>query len=182
MKYAISLILLFTALSCSNNPADPEYNSEFLPLREGNWWKYKGSLDMTVNVESVVKINGEFYYLIVRSFPESSDTLRLRYKFNDRLMIWFEDKEYLYIDFSLPEGSKWNSFYNFYGEIRAKGLNSTVPAGIFSNVTEVLFENTLISDVYEFNRYAPGVGMISSSGFRRNFSLVQAQVNGNIYP
>lgn len=137
---------------------------------------------MTLRVESAIKINEEFYYLIVRYFPESSDTMRLRYENNDRLMIWFEGKEYLYIDFTLPEGSKWNTYYNFYGEIRVKGLNSTVPAGIFSNVTEVLFDNTLISDVYEFNRYAPGVGMISSSGFRRNFNLVQARVNGNVYP
>lgn len=182
MKYLISLLFVFTALTCSDNPVAPETGSEFFPLNVGNWWRYTGTLDMIIRVEDKVKINNNFYYLLIKTYPESSDTMRLRYDNRERLMIWFDGQEYLYIDFSLPEGSRWNSYYNFYGQIRNKGLNSTVPAGIFSNVTEILFDNTLISDVYEFNRYAPGAGMISSSGFRRNFYLTQAQVNGNIYP
>jgi len=137
---------------------------------------------MNIFVSSREVINDVGYYIIIRSFPSSADTLRLRYEKNDRLLILFEGEEFLYIDFSLPPGSTWNTYYNFYAEIRNKGLNYTVPAGIFSNVTEILFENTLISDVYEFNKYAPGVGMISSSGFRRNFNLASAQVNGKIYP
>jgi hypothetical protein len=97
-------------------------------------------------------------------------------------MIYFEEIEYLFIDFTLPEGGRWNSYYSYYGLIRGKNLNSTVQAGIFSNVIEILFENTSISDIYELNRYAPGVGMISSAGFRRNFELRSAFVDGKSYP
>jgi hypothetical protein len=97
-------------------------------------------------------------------------------------MINFEGKEYLFIDFNIPERSRWNSYYSYYGLIRGKNLNSTVQAGIFSNVIEILFENIAISDIYELNRYAPGADMILSTGFRRNFELRSAFVDGKSYP
>jgi hypothetical protein len=182
MKYLAGILLLILPISCSENPAGPIYNSEFFPLEIGNRWEYTGGVEMTIEVKEFSLVDNKGYYILVRSFPMASDTLLLRYERDDRLMIYFEGDEYLYLDFSLPAGSRWNSYYHFFAEIRAVGLTDTVPAGTFNNITEVLFENTLISDVYEFNRYAPGVGMVFSGGFRRFFELKSALVNGIEYP
>jgi hypothetical protein len=182
MKYFIVLLLLIILPGCNDNPGDPVYNSLYFPLSVGNKWEYTGSVDMTIEVVSFTPIKGRFYHTLVRYFPEASDTMHLRYDRNDRLMICFEEEEYLFIDFTLPEGSTWDTYYSYYGVLRGKNLNSIVQAGIFNGVTEILFENYLFSDIYELNRYAPGVGMVSSLGFRRHFELRSAVINGISYP
>jgi hypothetical protein len=182
MKYILALSLALILAGCRDNPSDPVYNSVYFPLRSGNNWNYSGTGDMRIEIESLVVLRGVYYFRTVRTFSEASDTLFLRYRSNDQLMIYFEGDEYLYIDFSLPAGSTWDSYYFFYGQMRRRDLNTTVSAGIFSNVIEVLFENTRVSDVFEMNQYAPGVGMISSAGFRRYFELHSAFVNGVNFP
>jgi len=181
MKYFYALVLLFLHLSCSNT-TEPVYNSVFFPLQTGNQWEYSGSQNFKIEVKNLVNLNNKFYYLVVKSFPASADTMKLRFESQERLLINFRGEDYLYIDFNLSKGNRWNTYSDFYGEIRDKGLNQAVPAGLFNNVTEVLFDNTVISDVHEFNRYAPEVGMISTSGFRRYYELVSARVNGKSYP
>jgi hypothetical protein len=182
VKYVIGTFFLLFFYSCADDPSGPEYKSEYYPLSIGNKWSYTGFVEMEIEISELRWVNNLPYFVLVRTFPAAADTLLLRYVSDNRLVILFEEKEYLYIDFTFPKGSKWDSYYNFYGEIRETGLQATVPAGTFSGVTEVLFENTLISDVYEFNRYAPGVGLISSHGFRRSFELKSAFVNGKNYP
>jgi hypothetical protein len=183
MKYLFGIVVLFMFAGCGDNPVDPvPYNSVYFPLELGNRWNYSGSVDMRVEVSSIEPYGGKNYFAVVRHFPGASDTLLLRYERDDRLMIFFDGEELLYVDFSLPVGSTWDTYFYYTCTMRGKDLNSTVPAGIFDGVTEVLFENTLISDVDELNRYAPGVGLISIFSFRRNFVLESAFVNGINYP
>jgi hypothetical protein len=97
-------------------------------------------------------------------------------------LIYYEGKDYIYIDFDRPLEEEWNSYGDYYGYIRQRNISAQVKAGKFDNVTEVFMDNRSVSDGFEFNRYAPNVGPVESIRFRVTLTLINARVNGVDYP
>jgi hypothetical protein len=174
--------------SCNEESAPffPVLTSEYFPLQVGNKWTYKwllNDLEWTGEVTGTKVIGSHQYFVFIRTYPDNFiDTSYFRVDSNNVIIINFLNEDYIYIDFERPIREEWQSYEHFFGYVRRRDLTVTVDAGTFTNVTEVFFDNTVVSDLYEFNHYAPNVGLVESYGFRRASILVNAVVNGVTYP
>ncbi|GAB4286053.1 MAG: hypothetical protein Kow0098_00760 [Ignavibacteriaceae bacterium] len=182
---AIPVIMFLSVFSCSdiNITEVSGYESEFFPTKVGNKWIYDNQ-GVEWNIETTGKtiIKGLSYYIFVSTYENIPDTNYYRISNDGKVIINIDGEDYTFIDFNAPIGEEWQMYYDFYGIVRQLDLQTTVPAGTFSGVTEIFIDNTKFSDVYEFNKYAPGVGLIESVGFRRFSYLQSAVVNGIVYP
>lgn len=179
-------VFLINSCNYESSPVFPVYTSEYFPLQIGNKWTYKWLLDdqlWTNEVTGTKIIDEHLYFICVRSYNDGFiDTSYYRVDNNNVVIINFLNQDYIYIDFERPIREEWPSYADFFGYIRRKGLSFSVDAGTFNDVIEVFWDNTTVSDLYEFNHYAPNVGLIESFGFRRASVLVSAVVNGVSYP
>jgi hypothetical protein len=184
----LSILPVIFISSCKeeSEPFSPVLTSEYFPLQVGNKWTYKwllNDLEWTGEVTGTSIIGSQKYFVYVRTYPDNFiDTSYFRVDNNNVIIINFLNEDYIYIDFERTIREEWQSYPDFFGYVRRRNLTVTVDAGTFDNVIEVFFDNTVVSDLYEFNRYAPDIGLIESYGFRRASILVNAIVNGISYP
>jgi hypothetical protein len=178
-------IIFLNSCDEESSPFFPALQSEYFPLQVGNRWTYKWLLDdqqWTAEVKGTRIIGPHLYFVYARSYPDGFvDTSYFRVDSNNVIIINYLNEDYIYIDFERPIREEWQSYPDFFGYVRRRNLTVTVDAGTFNNVTEVFFDNTVVSDLYEFNHYAPDVGLVESFGFRRASILVSAFVNGIFY-
>ncbi len=179
-------ILFFSSCSRENSPLMPALSADYFPLQVGNMWTFKSSSDSSVQVYEITdtKVFGEHvYFERVRTFSDGTkDTIYFRIAENNIVLIYYEGSDYIFIDFDKPLEEEWNSYGDFYGYIKQRNISVQVEAGSFNNVIEVFMNHRSVSDVSEFNRYAPEVGLVESTGFRFNLTLSSARVNGVNYP
>lgn len=155
----------------------------FFPLNQGDKWVFNdGGQDWTLETGGIHRLGGTDYTAMVRVYQRSSDTSYFRTDGADRVFIYWEGKEYLYIDFARSTGDIWSTYNDFTGAIEEKGKILSLPAGTFDNVTQVIFNNSAIQDAYEFRDFAAGAGLVQITAFRRVSKLKSANVNGITYP
>ncbi len=91
-------------------------DSIFLPLHAGNIWQYmKTTYDSDgpsyslayISVENDTLIEDKIYY----EMTEFSDLIRYS-KFEKKLYIRWQDSDYVHIDFNLPNGTPYQSFWD----------------------------------------------------------------------
>lgn len=182
-KSILFAVLLFSG--CYEDRIEPiiSYSANYFPMQTGNWWIYQtDSLDLTVEITRIKVFNSNYWYEIIKTFDGEVDTMFCKAGSNEKVFIFFDNRDELFLDFDRPDGQIWESFGNFYSKINRRGLNIQTPAGNFENVIEIFTDNYHLSDLYEFNKYAPGVGLVETIGFRRIFRLKNAFVNGITYP
>jgi len=183
LQFTLCSVIL-VLFSCSeDSPLFPEFTTDYFPTAVGNKWVYNnGTLDWTIEIEATKIIDKKTYYVFVRNYDGARDTNFYRVAENNLVFVWFDDKDYTYINFDAPINQQWQFHSGYYGFVRERNLTDTVTAGSFTDVTEILIANHIISDVFEYNCYAPGVGLISTGGWRRYSELKSATVNGITYP
>jgi hypothetical protein len=187
-KLIIMIIPILTFISCSreNSILTPVLTGEYFPLQVGNRWTFHSSFDNNswiYEITDTIVFGEHVYFERVRTFSDGSkDTNYFRIDEDNVVLIYYEGADYIYIDFEKPVEEEWNSYGDFYGFIKQKNISTQVEAGSFNNVIEVFMDNRSISDVYEFNRFAPGVGLVESIRFRFSLTLSSARVNGINYP
>lgn len=185
--FAVIIIVCFN-ISCNkeNNLLFPLFTSEYFPLQVGNKWTFESSFDNNIWVYEITdtKVFDEHvYFERVLTFSDGTNMKDyFRVTENNIVLIYFEGRDYIYINFEGPIGEVWDSFGQNFGYVRQRNLSAQVDAGTFNDVLEIFFDNRAISDVYEFNHYAPGVGLVESIRFRFILSLTSARVNGINYP
>jgi len=188
MKKLFFLVMILGFYSCSTDSdiLIPEETSEFFPLQVGNRWEYISSLDSSIwkyEITDTKVFNQHVYFERVLTFSDGTkETEYFRVTDSNVVLIYYEGEDYIYIDFNRAIGEEWNSYDDFFGFIRQRNITTTVEAGTFTNVTEVFMDNRSYADIFSFNRYSPGVGLIEVFRFRFNLSLVNATVNGINYP
>lgn len=188
MKKLILLLIVLLSGSCNkdSNVLTPVLTSEYFPLQVGNKWVFISSFDSsswTYEITDTKIFNEHVYFERALTFSDGSEYIDyFRVAENNLVLIYHEEKDYIYIDFERPLEEEWDSYGENYGYIRQRDMSTQVEAGNFENVTEVFMDNRSISDVYEFNRYAPGVGLVESIRFRFALKLISASVNGIDYP
>jgi hypothetical protein len=182
---SLLLILLLVFISCEHdrieilNPASVSY----FPMQLGNKWIYESdNLDLTIEIISIKIHHAYAYYEFLKTYDGEMDTMFCKAMADEKVFIFFDGNDELLIDFQSPEGETWQSYGNFIAKVNRIGLNVQTPAGNFENVIEIFSDNTQSSDLYEFNKYAPGVGLVETIGFRRALRLKNAYVNGITYP
>jgi len=182
------IIISLTAVTCNRDksPVLPDDTAEYFPLQVGNNWVYKSSLDnaeWNYEITDTKIIGTNIYYELVRTFPDGTkDTNYFRRSEDNVIQIYYEGKDHLYIDFNKPLNEAWNTFGDYYGYIRQRDIRTDVDAGQFTNVTEVVFDSKSSSDLYEFNHYAAGAGVVRSMRFRFELTLKKALINGVSFP
>jgi len=187
-KLLILIISVLSFISCNreNSPLMPVLTLEYFPLQVGNIWTFKNSSDSTVLIYEITdtKVFGEHvYFERVRTFSDGTkDTNYFRIAEDKVVLIYYEGNDYIYIDFERPVEEEWNSYAGYYGFIKQRDISIQVEAGSFNNIIEVFMDNRSVSDVSEFNRYAPEVGLVESTRFRFSLTLSSARVNGVNYP
>ncbi|QQS35791.1 MAG: hypothetical protein IPM56_16345 [Ignavibacteriales bacterium] len=183
MKIFVILILPFAGCYDDKIEQVKDVYVSYFPMQPGNRWVYEtNNLDLTIEISSSIYLNHNLYHEVLRIYDGESDTIYLRGSIDEKIFINFNRQDYIYVDFLRNEGEIWQSFESFYSKVNKKGLTVQTAAGTFHNVIEIFTDNTQLSDLYEFNRYAPGVGLVESIGFRRTYRLKRAYVNGITYP
>ncbi len=174
------LLVIFTAFNCSKEViTEPEYSQDYFPLSVGNKWIFKsGEIEWSIEVMGRKLISSHNYFIVVRTYENIPDTGYYRINGLRQILVNFEGTDYLFIDFMKTPGETWDTFGTMFAKVRNLNLIVTVPAGTFNDVTEIYFDNYELSDLYEHNYYAPGIGLIRSVGFRRVSELISAFVNG----
>ena len=176
-------LLFFTTCSEERIGIIESANVSYFPMQVGNKWVYESSsLDMTVEITGLIIHNIYAYYEFIKTYDGEVDTVLCRASQYEKVFIFFGNSDELLIDFQRAEGETWQSFDHFYAKVNRRGLSVQTTAGNFENVIEIFSDNTQSSDLYEFNRYAPEVGLVETIGFRRMFKLKRAYVNGVNYP
>ncbi|RPI65131.1 MAG: hypothetical protein EHM47_19060 [Ignavibacteriales bacterium] len=164
----------------------PVLASAYFPLQVGNTWTFLATSDSSkwiYEITDTKDFNEHVYFERVLTFSDGTkDTEYFRITENDVVLLNYDGKDYIYIDFEKPLEIEWNSYGNYYGFIKERNLSVQVAAGNFNKVTEVYFSNRNVSDIFQFNRYAPGVGLVESIRFRFGLKLINARVNGIDYP
>jgi len=187
-KLSILIISVLSFSSCSreNSPLMPVLTAKYFPLQVGNRWTFHSSFDnnsWTYEITDTKVFYEHAYFEQVRTFSDGTkDTSYFRIAEDKVVLIFYEGADYIYIDFAKQLEEEWNLYGDFYGYIKQRNISSQVEAGSFNNVTEVFMGNKSISVVFEFNRYAPGVGLVESIRFRFSLTLSSARVNGVNYP
>jgi hypothetical protein len=181
----ILLLVLLLITSCVDertgivNPDEVSY----FPMQVGNRWIYESdSLDLTIEITGIKILNAFAYFEFIKTYDGEMDTMFCKAMSDERIYIFFNGTDELLIDFQSPEGEIWQSFGEFFSKVNRRELSVQTTAGNFENVIEIFTDNTQLSDLYEFNKYAPEVGLIETIGFRRMFRLKSARVNGVTYP
>lgn len=174
------MLVIFTAYDCSKEGiTEPEFSQDYFPLAVGNKWIFKsGEIEWTIEVMGRKIISNHNYFVVVRIYEDIPDTNYYRVNELKQILVNYEGKDYLFIDFQKTPGDTWDVFGTTFARVRNLNLTVTVPAGKFHDVTEIYFDNYELSDLYEHNYYAPGIGLIRSVGFRRLSELISAFVNG----
>ena len=186
-KLIIPLSAILFTVSCNKEAPVlmPVLTSEYFPLQVGNRWTFKSSFNNHIWIYEITdtKVFDEHvYFELVRTFTDGAkDTNYFRVAENNVVLI-YKEQDYIYIDFERPVGEEWNSYGENYGYIRERNISLQVDAGSFNDVIEVFMDNRSVSDVFEFNRFAPGVGLVESVRFRFTLTLINARVNGVNYP
>jgi len=171
-------------ISCNDDSSKSTLTvADYFPLEVNNKWTYSnGNIEWTEEVTAYKQIDGKEYAVVLRTYQRSIDTTYYRSEDNNKVYIYFQGEESLFIDFERAKGEEWESYHEFYAKVNSTGGKVTVPAGTFDNVVEIFSDNRQISDAFEFRKYAPGVGLIKLAGFRRESELIRAYVNGSNYP
>lgn len=178
----IFIIVFLISCSKENIIVSTEGKADYFPMQVGNSWTYSfNDAEWNVQITATKIMGGNLYFLFVRNFGGEIDTTYFR-KVENVIYINYLGADYIYIDFNKATGEEWQSYENFYVKINKMNMNVEVAAGNFNNVIEILLENSSVSDLFEFNRYAPNIGLIESIGFRRKSELKFAFVNGILYP
>lgn len=185
-KIIISIVISFLfVISCSDkrtgivNPS----NIIYFPMQLGNKWTYESnSLDMVVEITGIKIHNIYSYYEFIKTYDGEVDTVLCRASKDEKVFIFFDNADQLFIDFKSPVGETWQTFGHFFAKVNRTGLSVQTTAGNFEGVIEIFSDNTQSSDLYEFNKYSPEVGLVETIGFRRVFRLKSAYVNGVTYP
>ena len=171
------IIILFSGCHKDTDPLSPtmvNLKASYYPLKVGNVWNYTGAIDTiitsTYKVKAEIEIDYTKYYLVKMSYR---DDLILR---NDALgRIWrhIDGKDYLWFDFTLPDGSTY--LYSYIPEFHPpypyvvtvrKGFTVYTRLGTFYNCIKLSF---FIPQARDDNKYtymfAQGVGIIKKSGY-----------------
>jgi hypothetical protein len=180
------LALLFCSCNRESSVLMPGLKSDYFPLQAGNRWVFISSLSsdtLSYEINDTIVFGEHVYFERVLTFSDGTkNTDYFRVEENKVVLIYYEGKDYIYIDFDRPLEEEWNSYGDYYGYIRQRNISTQVKAGKFDNVTEVFMDNRSVSDGFEFNRYAPDVGPVESIRFRVTLTLINARVNGVDYP
>jgi hypothetical protein len=152
-----------TLISCSReSPILPDITADYFPLQIGNNWTLRNSLDSTLvlyEITDTLILNEHVYFVQVRTFSDGTkDTNYFRKTEKNIVLIYYEGCDYIFIDFEKPINDTWNSYKDLYGYIKQRDISLLVEAGKFDNVIEVYTGSKHIPDLFEFNRYAPGIG------------------------
>ena len=187
-KLLILILMVLIVSSCKREETslEPDNTIDYFPLQVGNKWVFVSSLDSSIwkyEITDTKIISEHIYFERVLTFSDGTNiTDYFRVEKNNVVLINFNGADYTYIDFEKPIGEIWNSYESQYGYINKRNISTQVGAGNFNNVVEVFMDNRSISDIYEFNRYAPGIGSVESMRFGFTLTLNNATINGINYP
>lgn len=184
LRVMAAVLLAACFISCNDDGVKSNLSvADYFPLEVNNKWTYStGNVEWTEEVTAYKNLNGKEYAVVLRTYQRSIDTTFYRTEDNNKVFIYFQGEESLLIDFERTKGEQWESHHEFYAKVNSTGGTLAVPAGTFENVVEIFSDNRQISDAFEFRKYAPGVGLIKLTGFRRDSELIKAYVNGVNYP
>lgn len=192
MKTTIFLALIAVIVaSCGdstvNPPVVPTKAEVYFPLHVGDQWRYAESMGTTVSdtlivtVDQIVEFNGKKYYTVWSNWAlKKTAIVSIPYYLRtegSRVYSYFNESEELYADFdrTTPDSINKNSRY-----VTEKGVNVTVPAGMFSGCVATAAYSSMY-DAMPFEKYAPNVGMIAREARGPQYHLTYAQVDGKIY-
>ncbi len=184
-------ILAMIEFSCEHNtPNSPEEAGlGYFPMKVGNHWIYESAIPQSdwafeLKIVGTTHISGKKYFIFEKRNLDSGfvDSTLYRADEDGKIHIYKEGQERLYIDFALAAGESWPSYLGYTGEISQKNGSREVPAGAFENCVGVFFDAPDSVDEELNNIYAPGVGLIETSGFRFVLQLKSAVVNGVEFP
>ncbi len=180
------IILMITAvcfISCNDGSENKLSVADYFPLRIDNNWTYSdGYNEWTAEVSAYKNFDGIAYAEVVRTYQQSSDTIYYRAEGDDKVYVYHQGEEFLFIDFEISKDDSWETANGFTAKISSIGGTFSSPAGKFKDVVEVYSNNKQIADAFEIFKYAPGVGLIETTGFRKNSVLIKALVNNVNYP
>lgn len=183
MKNIVLIVLCMVFLgSCGDSTlSQPEsmQSTVYFPLQIGNTWKYCNlgekvpTVVLIATVTSTIEINGKTYFVVTqtpkneRYFPEY---LRVE---NDKIYKYQEDKEMLYIDFSINQS-------NVCGKVDTTEERVESRIGTLHNVKYVSFPGSG-ADAEPYNTYAPNVGLITTGYEGPTFELMYAKIGEKVY-
>ncbi|MBZ0198690.1 MAG: hypothetical protein K8H86_02400 [Ignavibacteriaceae bacterium] len=180
------LILMIVAgccVSCNESDRTALSVTDYFPLQIDNSWTYSdGHNEWRVEVAGYKNIEGNNYAEVVRSYKLSTDTVYYRTDGDNKVYVYNHGQEFVVIDFEKLKDDSWESVNGYYEKISSIGGKFDSPAGKFENVVEIYSHNKQIADAFEIRKYAPGVGLIETTAFRKNSILISAFVNGVNYP
>ncbi len=172
-------------LNCSNDPVTPD-GTEYFPLKTGNYWIYGLETDSyKIEITGTKILEGEEYFIFKSSsLPDyENEYERLYRQKEDQIYTYFENEEYVYLDFNLVDGGSWESIGPYKGEVTKKDETVAIDAGRFNDCITVLFKVLYASDLEYSEKYAPDIGLIEHR-FRGQviYRLRSAYINGQTYP
>ncbi|MCI0530372.1 MAG: hypothetical protein L0Y74_00235, partial [candidate division Zixibacteria bacterium] len=186
--------ITFFTTGCNDTPFSPG-ETGFFPLNVGNTWIYESDSDRfgppfenKVEIVGVSNIAGRSYFVFetiyhsTSTIPAYRDTCYYRSDGEGKIFGFREGEEFLYIDFNREVNEKWQSRGEYIGVIQGKNKIVEVPAGRFTNVTQVYFDIPQYVDDEFCENYAPGVGRLDISClFGVPMYLKSARIDGKHY-
>ena len=162
-------------------------SNKYFPIAKGSSWTYKNfekNFTWTIEVVGVKTINEKEYSIFKRSFENSmySDSSFYRVDANGKVFINYFEKDFLFIDFNLGKGTKWQSYGAFKAEVSNTDKVVLAPAGNFTSCIEVLFDMPTTEGPERVCMYAPGVGLVEYKTADGVSKLISANVDGVSYP
>ncbi len=170
MKKLQILFILLLVISAQQNL----HSQNYFPLHVGNQWeyptkystKYSHSYGLdTIVVKKDSTLDNKTYYRL-SSFPD--DWLRYSEK-DQKVYLFYQDSEYVFIDFTLEEGAKYQQFQP--------------KTHIFQEVTVIKKENRVGYDYYWGNRvhstrfYSKDTGLVYSEDYEYNIGPTGGDVS-----
>ena len=183
---SIPILAMLIFLSCKKDPVSP-VTTGFFPMEVGNIWHYESHpnsfshAEMTVEIVGTRVIDDNTYFIFETTYPgtDQSDERYFRLGENGKIFINWQGEEFLYIDFNRDIKDAWYSWEDYVGVLQEKEKTLEVPAGRFTNTTQVFFDIGMIADEEFCETYANGVGKLDiSCVFGIPMQLTAAKISG----
>lgn len=182
-QIVIFMITAVCCVSCNDGSRNKLSVADYFPLQIDNNWTYSnGYNEWTAEVADYKNIDGIDYAEVVRTYQQNPDTVYYRVEGDSKVYVYHQGEEFILIDFEISQDDNWETENGFTAKISSMGDTFCSPAGKFENVVEVYSNNKKMADAFEIFKYAPGVGLVETTSFRKNSVLIKAFVNNVNYP
>ena len=117
LRILAALLTVACFISCNDDSSKSTLTvADYFPLEVNNKWAYSnGNIEWTEEVTAYKHIDGKEYAVVLRTYQRSIDTTYYRSEDNNKVYIYFQGEESLFIDFERAKGEEWESYHEFYG-------------------------------------------------------------------